>query len=483
LRNFQRPLIPRLCLQASFTDQIEIVVNSVKGTEAGKQIPTWLNHDKLTTQVVKILSQEDIFDQEKHVCLPTFNSLTIENQLFNTPSDTDFVSDDVNTDLLSGRLTSLQVYALSDDMLLGKPHAASDIHSPLFGPVMGFKTNSYNTVNPPTDADAHRFGEKPFLIYTSWLLNKRFGNRKRKGQGHFGHALSRSVMKEAISSFPGPELQSACKRFRGEPGFQLYSWFVTFHYLIERHREAMIWSFIMLRSDENEDGYLSWHERQAIIKSLETGMKQEGKSSYRKRNFYHTIQLTERAGLRGPKVNTDVLWTSLDGPSTIMNLECEEFDVNECLAPGFSISSESPDAASRNPMFSTALIFDRLARQMPNCGDCLLKLLLNQVKRGLSPVLPYKESQPLQREIVIKALMRYRYTISNPDALFVMVTDAEQVDSTLTNKYVRGKKELAGQLCLNDDVSTTEEQELQDVKLAMTELYQGLFPEKSPFEI
>jgi hypothetical protein len=107
------------------------------------------------------------------------------------------------------------LFALSDDMLLGRLHAASDIYSPLFGPVMGFKTNTYNTVNPPTVADASRFGEKPFLIYTSWLLNRRFGNRKRAGQGHFGHSISRSVMREAISSFPGPESRSAHKRFRG----------------------------------------------------------------------------------------------------------------------------------------------------------------------------------------------------------------------------------------------------------------------------
>ena len=36
---------------------------------------------------------------------------------------------------------------------------------------------------------------------------------------------------------------------------------------------------------------------------------------------------------------------------------------------------------------------------------------------------------------------------------------------------------------MNDDVSTVEEQELEDVQVAMTELYLGLFPEKSRFEI
>ncbi|EXJ88108.1 hypothetical protein A1O1_05036 [Capronia coronata CBS 617.96] len=447
---------------SKFRNKIQIVVNSVQGTEAGKQIPNWLNDDPATKEVVQVLAQEEFFDIEKHACLPTFNSLTIENQLFNTPSDTDYL------------------YALSDDMLLGKEHSAADIHSPLFGSVMGFKTNSYSATAPPTEVDAHRFGEKPFLIYTSWLLNRRFGIRKRKGQGHFGHALSRNIMREAISSFPGPELQSACKRFRGEPGFQLYSWYVTFHYLIERHREALLWSYIMLRSDVDGDGNLSWDERQTIMQDLEAGMKNEGRTTFRKRNYYHVPQLLQKAGLAPPKVNTDILWTSLDGPAAIQNADCIEFDVNECLAPGFSVSST--DARTRNPVFSTAVVFDRLARQEPKCGDCLLKLILNKTPKGLAPLLPRAGTQDAQRELVLKAVMRYRYSIINPDALFVMVTDAEQVDSTLVSRYVRARKELAGQLCLNDDVSTNDPQELADVKQAMTELYEGLFPDPSPFE-
>jgi hypothetical protein len=322
---------------------------------------------------------------------------------------------------------------------------------------------------------------QPFLIYTSWLLNRRFGNRKRRGQGHFGHPLSRSVTREAISSFPGPELQSACKRFRGEPGFQLYSWYATFHYTIERQREALLWSYIMLRSDVDEDENLSWPERQVMMAELQAGMGNEGKTSFRRRNFYHVSSMLQKVGLQAPKVNTDIQWTSLDGPAAIREVECGEFDVNECLAPGFSTSKS--DEKTRNSVFNSAVIFDRVARQMPQCGDCLLKLLLNQVPRGLSPLLPHADTQPKLREVVVKAAMRYQYTIINPDALFVMVTDAEQVDSTLVRSFVRGKKQLAGQLCLNDDVSTEDPGELQDMMQAMTELYQGLFPEKSPFEI
>jgi hypothetical protein len=153
------------------------------------------------------------------------------------------------------------LFALSDDMILGKPHYASDMYSPLFGPILGFKDNAYNTLQPPIDKDAERFGEKPSLIYTSWLLNRRFEARKSKGQAHFRHSLSRNVTREAITSFPRPALRSSSQRFRGETGFQLYSWYVFFHYITERHREALLWSYIMLRSDVDDDGY--YHGRGA----------------------------------------------------------------------------------------------------------------------------------------------------------------------------------------------------------------------------
>ena len=77
---------------SSFINKIQVLVNSVKGTAAGKQVPTWLNDNPVTREVVQVLSQEEFFEHEKQVCLPTFNSLTMENQIFNTPSNTDQVS-------------------------------------------------------------------------------------------------------------------------------------------------------------------------------------------------------------------------------------------------------------------------------------------------------------------------------------------------------------------------------------------------------
>lgn len=446
-----------------FMNRVQFLVNAFKTEDGsaeayGKQRPHWLKEDHAKAQV---LSQEEFFGREERKCLPTFDSLTIENQIFNTPSNVD------------------RMFALSDDMILGKPHAAADIYSPLFGPTMGFKDNAYNTLAPPSEKDAGRFGEKPFLIYTSWLLNRRFGARKRKGQVHFGHSLGRSVTREAITSFPRPSLRSAFQRFRGETGFQLYSWYVIFHYTIERHREVLLWSYIMHRSDANGDGYLDWQERRKMLRELSEGMAHDTPEMYRKRIFYRVADMLEEAGLEPPKVNTNILWTSLDGPITIKDLDCDAFDTEDCLAPGFSVPNG--DSTHRSPVFSTAAIFDRVSRQSPRCGDCLLKLILNRRRAGLGPLLPHPIRQPAARTTVVKALMRYQYTIVEPDALFYMVTDAEQAEHILLRPYLQHKKK-AGQICLNDDVVTTDEGELERLRKVMKALFDGLLPQSSSFE-
>lgn len=145
----------------TFRNNIQVLVNSI-GVDDGlkrSQTPNWLDPESMQYNRVQVLAQEDYFDEEKKTCLPTFNSLTMENQIFNTPSTVDEVSACGLADPIS-MLTTTQMFTMSDDMLLTTEHAASDIHTPLFGPVMSFKTNAYNTKSPPTSVDAARFGEK-----------------------------------------------------------------------------------------------------------------------------------------------------------------------------------------------------------------------------------------------------------------------------------------------------------------------------------
>jgi hypothetical protein len=80
-----------------FTNRIQILVNAFKNSKSddsspttyGKQRPHWLRTDM---EKVQVLSQEEFFGPEERKCLPSFDSLTIENQLYNTKSETDRVS-------------------------------------------------------------------------------------------------------------------------------------------------------------------------------------------------------------------------------------------------------------------------------------------------------------------------------------------------------------------------------------------------------
>ncbi|KAI1846227.1 hypothetical protein JX265_010604 [Neoarthrinium moseri] len=459
-----------------FINKIQILVNSVSsnskyhpdGTDMYPQRPTWLKNDTPTNNFVQILPHESFFEEAGKQCLPTFNSLSIESQIHMTPSTTD------------------RLVAMSDDMFLGMPHAPSDFYSPLFGSVMGFKPDSYNVKklgSQPT------FGEKPFAYYTSYLLNHRFGQRARKVQAHFGHSVSRAVMKETMSSFPQPSNKGTCERFRGESHFQIYPWYASFHYTIERFREALLWSFIMSRSDANSDGYLDWKERQNILETLEPGWRQLStkdsskpatQAANRERMFYKVPEILQKAGLQPPKVNMNILWTSLDGPETIRNSKCHDFNVDKCFADSFG--SPVSDATSPNPDFSASNVFSRLSSQHPECGDCLIKFLLASTPRGLEPLLPPKSTKQHDRQVIIKALKKYQHTVVDTDAMkFVMVKDAEQAQMELLDRTIRQGKTY-GQWCLNDDVMTESAEQVGRVQDVMKTVFKTLWPEKGRWE-
>lgn len=294
-------------------------------------------------------------------------------------------------------------------------------------------------------------------------------------------------MKEAMASFPSPSLRGACERFRGESKFQIYPWYTAFHYSIELFREALLWSFVTTRSDMNGDGYLDWAERQALLDAIHPGMGATAgedastptkTAEGRERLFYQLPSIHKRAGLQPPLSNVKVLWTSLDGPETIREVKCHNFHIDECF--GESFDSPLSDAAYLNPDFSTANVFAQLSRREPTCGDCLIKFMLSTVKRGLEPLLPPK-SRHRERETVVKALLKYQHTVIEPDAMFVMVKDAEQAETELLERMISRQK-YVGQWCLNDDVMTDDANAVAKINRVIQTMFKTLFPTKSGWE-
>jgi hypothetical protein len=458
----------------NFTNKIQLLVNSVNDSENNRtdkmrpQRPTWLKDNEATRQSIDILSQEDFFGEREQQCVPSFDSLSLEAQIHNTPSNVD------------------QFVALSDDMFLGAPHSAADFFSPLFGSMLGFKQNHYN-VKSFSKSDIPTFGEKPHLYYTSWLLNHRFGERERRVQAHFAHSVSRRVMKEAMASFPSPALHGACERFRGESKYQIYPWYAAFHYSIERFREALLWSFIMTRSDTNGDGYLDWNERQVLLNAIRPGRRAATSDDAstpartaegRNRLFYQLPALHKRAGLQPPLSNAKVLWTSLDGPEMIRDVKCHNFYIDKCFAESFD--SPISDETYRNPDFTTSNVFSQLSRREPKCGDCLIKFMLSTTPAGLEPLLPPK-SRVREREMTIKALLKYQHTVIEPDAMFVMVKDAEQAETELLERAIKRGKRVS-QWCFNDDVMTEDGKAVSKVNQVIQTVFTTLFPVKSRWE-
>lgn len=457
----------------NFTNKIQLLVNSVESDSTASNLspqrPYWLKDDFSTLGNVEVLAQEDFYRESEKHCLPTFDSLSMETQIYATESNVD------------------QLVALSDDMFLGGPHSAADFWSPLFGSMMGFKHDRYN-VKSITKDDMPSFGEKPYLFYTSWLLNHRFGERERNAQAHFTHSISRKVMEEAMASFPTPSARGACDRFRGESKYQIYPWYATFHYAIERFREALLWSFVMTRADTNGDGYLDWTERQAVLAAIRPGRRlfMRGDSSTpsrivggRDRMYYQVPAIHKQAGIQPPLSQANILWTSLDGPETIRNVKCNNFYIDKCLAQSFD--SPISDRTYPNPDFSATNIFSRLTKLQPKCGDCLMKFILSTTQRGLEPLLPPR-TKSHQREIIVKALVKYQHTVIEPDGMFVMVTDAEQARNDLLERTVKKKKKV-GQWCLNDDVMTEDDSAVAKVKEVIQTVFTTLFPDKGRWEI
>ncbi|KAI0546355.1 hypothetical protein F4679DRAFT_598700 [Xylaria curta] len=457
----------------SFINKIQLLVNSVENntvasddTAMQPQRPAWLRDDGETNRVVEVLSQESFFGEKEKACLPTFNSLSIESQIYMTKSTTD------------------HMVALSDDMFLGMDHAPSDFYSPLFGHVMAFKPDHYN-VKSLGKSSMPSFGEKPFAYYTSYLLNHRFGERNRQVQAHFAHSVSRAVMREAMASFPRPSMDGACQRFRGEYRYQIYPWFAGFHYCIERFREALIWSFVALRSDINSDGYLDYRERNQLLAAIDLRQQEfikrdSAATPLRDRMYLRMAQILRQAGLQPPSVNVNVMWTAIDGPETIRKVKCDNFSVDKCL--GDSFASPLSDETSRNPDFAVSNVFSRLSHEHPSCGDCLLKFALAAVSRGLEPLLPSSDKKPKDRNVIIRALKKYQHTIVDTDTMkFVMVKDSEQAKAELLERTIE-RGTAFGQWCFNDDVMTESPEEVNRVRDIMRRVFETLWPERTAWE-
>ncbi|CAG8461621.1 25698_t:CDS:2 [Dentiscutata erythropus] len=352
-------------VETFFKDYINKIYILVTDLENGtKQIPSWLNTTWINPRTeeprVEIVKHTDVFTD--NTVLPTFNSLAIESQMMNIPN-------------LSDQLE--QVIYFNDDLFLGRYLTPSDFWSPLYGHV--FHIESQLVVPPDHDWLPIQPGEWYALRHTNKLLTY---------VSHSTHIFSTSILKEIAAEWSTEFHETSSHRFRGEQR-DIHTNFLYTHYVIEKHRETLLKSFLIWKMDKNHNGHWELTERQEILKILGTDevhrIERKSLSNYSKTlidaDLFHPYETTYS-------------WTSMDGypiwnsRPNLYDTKCI-IDFDNCFGKDFM--NNNTDSIPINKIFRT-LAFDKY-----RCGDCIITRVLSlSGELGLEAFLP--ESPPIVEE-------------------------------------------------------------------------------------
>lgn len=94
-------------------------------------------------------------------------------------------------------------------------------------------------------------GEWQPLKYSNWLLSERFGERSRPYMIHVAKTISPAILRELDEIWPDEFLTTAGHRFRGQR--DVYTTFLHGHYIVERWRELLLWSWVVGRWGKDDD--------------------------------------------------------------------------------------------------------------------------------------------------------------------------------------------------------------------------------------
>ncbi|KAK7061226.1 hypothetical protein R3P38DRAFT_2828276 [Favolaschia claudopus] len=424
-------------------------------------VPQWLDTSRGNDQV-QVVHHSDVFRTLESISskddgrawrdqyVPSFNSLAIESQLAN----------------IEGLAPT--IFYFNDDCFLMKQLSAADLNTPLYGPVFRIQLDLKVRSKPRgiVSTGIDKEGEWPGLEFTNWLLDQRFGLRERRYLHHVAKALPTALLREAAAVWAAEIAQTAESQFRGQ-GSQVNLVFLATWYIIEKHRESLLYSFIMLRADADADGVFSPSERQTFISSFESG---KVPIPVREELFDSVHPNLRRAGLEPPK-ETQYTSFSSSGYPLIRTVKTNpedpsarhcEIDVEQCFP---SNSSSSLD------------VFTHVAFEQPDCGDCLIAHLIGKSGPvGLSAFLPLpnapKVASPppsslantwqnatfpsgMGRTYAVNLIQRYAYVVGNSSMGFLALRrlyDSSRLPNVTTPIAF---------YAVNDDLQTDQVESLQ----------------------
>jgi hypothetical protein len=216
------------------------------------QVPAWLNKEEALSSNGGVVLHHDanyfkpIASPETHLSqlevqrwrdavIPSFNSLAVESQIHNIDGP-----------------TSDQLVYYNDDFFTLRKLAVSDYTTPLYGPVMKTLTRVSSRYTPAENT-IYRFinpaGEEPGIKRAAWVLGRRFSMRPYYYITHHPRTLSLPLLLEAAQTFPEAFSKTPLSRFRAQSDVpvSIQTVFLGSWYIVERHREALLWSWIVAK--------------------------------------------------------------------------------------------------------------------------------------------------------------------------------------------------------------------------------------------
>ncbi|KAF3769366.1 hypothetical protein M406DRAFT_75846 [Cryphonectria parasitica EP155] len=455
------------------------------------------NVDPDTQELPDDLSQREML-QYKLDILPTFNSGAMEASLGTSVTD----------------LAEAFFYS-NDDFFFGSNLTTADFSSPLYGPVYHIDhTLPLLAQEAPEDGLA----EHASLSYSTWLLGERFGHRDRYYIKHVQKTQLRPLIMEAQLMWGDEFGRTAHQRFRGS-GKSVNTHLLSYNFNIERHREALLWSYFVARLDKDGDGWYSDEELSDAWTDLGFGANKKiwdqepGAVPLPSRDTVLDVNVNrnlEKAQFSTPG-KTQLLTSSHDGYSLVIlgSMEHDALPADK-VWPEYHKHAAIIDwatcwdaAIGHQPI----MLFKHMAFGKPRCGDYLITLLVARSGlRGLSAFLPAADTTfsrvsnlvdksettphlPLddrwqdadfslgavarhtgwsglsRRVFAMLLIQRYSYSIGYSPESFQMIKGASSAKESLGKLEKGGGRDGYAFMCINDDMTGTQKNIDQTVQM------------------
>lgn len=417
-----------------------------------------------------------------------FNSYAIEAQFGNLPNVSEYL-----------------VY-LNDDFYMSNPLTPRTFHTSTYGLVLRMDLGIMVSPDKPAPDEPH--GEWRSMGESNVLLSNRFGARHRPYVLHEAKAVSMSIIRE-LSLMWAPHLaRAATHPFRetvaGAGDVSML--FLMAHFLVERWREALLWSWAVAKHGGLDDAWdaaataQAWRElggaadaRELTVRAgLRDTLESERVHAYLRESGHRQVD------------KTFYIASALDGYPYMYVTEASHADW-QYLRPSSVAEEDLPECTifydecftdGGAPFERASELFKHIAFRNPQCGDCAIQALMKASGRlGMEAFLPsplrtvpasgagseddgervphlsleqrWEDGEFSMRSVLgassrdvnvrdwtLRLLERYRFVIGYTPYAFVMLENYENAQGALgwIDSYTD-----ASLLCINDDVQDGEE--------------------------